>query len=227
MNIKKIEGFNDFYDQMKTVGFCLSGNNGEGIFSLETYYSEEIIYHTGDQELDPWAWRIRGVVEYDDLSYGKVFLNKAGWISKDWLTDFIAVRREGRSFEELYHDGLMTQMDKSVYALIEKNNKVSVSELNLEFGKEKKSAVAKAIVNLQMKLLITVCGETYKTSKKGEPYGWPVTVFSTIENRFGSQITEDASGLDPSEAYERISGHIKCLNPEASKKRIKAFIKRC
>lgn len=226
MKIDIIDGFQTFYNEIDKIGFCLSGDNGEEIFSLKDYYSDQIKFHTGDDNLDPWRWRIRAITEYDDISYGKVFFNKSWWIIKEWLTDFISVRRGGKSFEELYKDGLMTQMEKQVYNLIIINTKISVNEINLEFGKSNKNKVAKALTNLQMKLLITIYGEKHKISSKGLPYGWPVTVFCTIEEKFGEQITENAELIEIEDAYNRISEHIKILNPNATDKRIKAFIKK-
>lgn len=226
MKINTINGFKDFSDEIHKIGFCLSGDNGEEIFSLRDYYSDDINYHTGDENLDPWEWRIRAIKEYDNISYGKVFFNKAGWITIDWITEFISVRRAGKSFDDLYQDGLMTYMEKQVYNLIEQNKRVSVYELNIEFGKSNKNKISKALTSLQMRLLITICDEAFKISSKGIPYGWPTTVFCTIEEKFGSQITEKAKDIEPSVAYSKIAEHIKQQNPNASDKRMKAFIRK-
>ena len=226
MKISTIEGFNEFCNEMRKIGFCLSGNNGEEVFSLKNHYSDNIDFHTGDINLDPWEWRIRAIKECDYISYGKVFFNKAGWITTDWISNFISVRRYGKSFEELYQDGLMTQMEKQVYNLINTDIRVSVKDINIELGKSNKNLIAKALSNLQMKLLITICGETYKISNKGEPYGWPVTVFCTIEEKFGSEVSENAQNIEPDIAYSKIAEHIKKQNPNVTDKRIKAFIKK-
>lgn len=225
MIINRINGFKDFLAEIDKIGFCMSGTNGEDIFNINAYYAEDIEYHTGDNELDPWRWRIRGITESEDLFYGKVFFKKAGWVTKAWLSDFIAVRRKGLSFEELYEDGLMTQMEKQVYELIQNRVNVSLNEINLEIGKTHKKDIAKAIVSLQMKFLTAISGETYKVSSKGEPYGWPVTVFSTLEEKFGQKVTEEAKLIDPSLAFGRIQEQIMKLNPDANDKKIKAFIK--
>lgn len=225
MIINKIHGFDDFLSEIKNIGFCMSGTNGEGIFGISEYYDESIEYHTGDNNLDPWRWRIRGITESDDLLYGKVFFKKAGWITRDWLPDFVAVRRKGLTFDELYDDGLMTQMDKQVFDLIKSRVNISLNEINTELGKENKKEISKAIVNLQMMLLIAISGETYKISSKGEPYGWPVTVFSTLEEKFGDEVTEKARSIESDEAYEKIQHHILSLNLNATNKKIKAFIK--
>lgn len=226
MKINVINNFGEFTDEMRKIGFCLSGNNGEGIFSLEKYYSEDIEYHTGDLELDPWQWRHRAVEETKDIFYGKVFHGKSGWITKEWINDFVSVRRRGKSIDDLYKDGLISKMDKSIYAYIKDNNKASLVEIKNEFGKENKTQIAKSITNLQMKILITMCGETRKISAQGIPYGWPVTLFSTVEARYHHDILEDDSTTSSEESYLKISDHIKVLNPEVNEKKIKSFIKK-
>ncbi len=47
-----------------------------------------------------------------------------------------------------------------------------------------------------MRLLITVWGETYKLSAKGEPYGWPVAEYCTVERKFGDEVLDEALKLD-------------------------------
>ncbi|MBI9014668.1 MAG: hypothetical protein JEZ08_20690 [Clostridiales bacterium] len=226
MIISTINGFDDFCNEIKKIGFCLSGNNGEEVFSLKSYYSDNIELHTGSKEFDPWEWKNRAVKETDYICYGKVFLNKAGWITIDWIPDFISVRRDGKSFEELYHDGLMTQMEKQVFNLINSRVKVSINDIYLELGRSKKKSIVKALTNLQMLLLITICDEIYKISNSGVPYGWPVTVFSTMEEKFGKGVTEKAKEIDSGIAYYNISEQLKKLNSQVTDKKINKFIKK-
>lgn len=226
MKIERIDGYKSFCTEIKKIGFCLSGDNGEGIFSLRDYYSEQIDYHTGIEELDPWQWRIRAIQEDDTISYGKVFFNKSGWITSEWLPSLICLRRKGQTINALYQDGLITQMEKNVYDYVSDHTQASLVDLQVEFGRSNKSKIVKALTNLQMKILLTTWGETYKISKKGEPYGWPVTVFCTVDEKFGEEVTDMAFDMNVDDAYQKLSEHIKALNPLAEEKRIKAFLKR-
>ena len=79
----------------------------------------------------------------------------------------------------------------------------------------------KALTNLQKNLFITMYGRTQKLSRKGEPYGWNSTVFTTVEDFWGEDLTPNIS-VD--EAYEKIRERILFLNPEAKEKDIKKFI---
>lgn len=112
-----IRGFGDFRAALLRAGFAVGGENDEGIFSLRPYMDPSLQYHTGDPETDPWLWRVR-VLEDRALAGGKVFFGKAGWISREWYPLFLAVRRRGKSLEELYADGLVSRLDREVYRTV-------------------------------------------------------------------------------------------------------------
>ncbi|MGX8797803.1 AlkZ-related protein [Fusibacter sp. JL298sf-3] len=223
--MKAINDFNDFCVAMRTMGFSLSGDNAEGLFAVAQHYAPHIVAHTGDAAHDPWAWRIRAITETDDIAYGKVFLKKAGWVTRSWLSDFVCVRRGGQSMEALYATGHIDRMEKAVYDSIVEKGHLPLTDMVLAMGKTQKKAIEKALVALQMRFFITVYGETRKISAKGEPYGWPVAVYCTLEEKFGGEITEVAAQMRPEAAYERIEAHIRTLNPQADARKIKAFIK--
>ncbi|OPJ64798.1 AlkZ-related protein [Clostridium oryzae] len=73
MQMQKIDFFDSFCDSLRQAGFSIGGSNDEGIFSLSTYFSDNIIAYTGNRETDPWEWRMRGITECNDLLYGKLF----------------------------------------------------------------------------------------------------------------------------------------------------------
>lgn len=77
------------------------------------------------------------------------------------------------------------------------------------------------LTNLQKNLFITMCGRKQKLSRTGEPYGWNSTVFTTVEDFWGEDMTLDISAA---EAYEKIRERILLLNPEAKEKDIKRFV---
>jgi hypothetical protein len=75
-----------------------------------------------------------------------------------------------------------------------------------------------------MRLFITICGETCKTSVSGQPYGWPVNIFCPIERFFGEDTFLLSRQISPREATEKITAQIKTLNPHAEDKAIQKFI---
>ena len=96
---------------------------------------------------------------------------------------------------------------------------------NLRAFKEDTSKFDRALVNLQMKMYVTMCGRQQNIFKKGEEYGWSSTVFCTVERYFGKDIIEKADKINEREATEKLTEQIYSLNPEADLKKITKFIK--
>lgn len=92
------------------------------------------------------------------------------------------------------------------------------------FGKEDKSSFDRAMVELQMGMLITMTGRQQKKNKYGIEYGWNSTVFTTVEN-FWAERDFEIRPLDAEESYEKIRGQILLLNPTAEEKAIRKFIR--
>ncbi|HEY5560684.1 MAG TPA: hypothetical protein VIK72_02830 [Clostridiaceae bacterium] len=226
MQRQKINSFPCFCTALREVGFSMSGSNGEGIFSLCAYFSDNLVAHTGIKETDPWEWRIRGILECDDLAYGKLFFNKGGWITKEWYPYFMAIRREYRTFYEMYREGLMSNTAKNIYDLICHTPDLSLYEIKMMIGfdKSQKSEFEASITMLQMKMFITISGEKYKLSKVGKEYGWPVTTFRTTEDFFGEEMFDLSCELSQQEAIDKIKEQILILNPSADTKAMSKFI---
>ena len=91
------------------------------------------------------------------------------------------------------------------------------------FGKEDKSSFDRAMVELQMGMLITMTGRQQKKNKYGIEYGWNSTVFTTVEN-FWAERDFEIPEMDAEESYEKIRDQILLLNPTAEEKTIQKFI---
>lgn len=63
----------------------------------------------------------------------KSFFFKAGWITVDWLPYFILLRRDNKSFDEMYHNGLMNPMEKKIHDCIIRNHEMALHELDNQF----------------------------------------------------------------------------------------------
>lgn len=221
--------FSEFCDELKKSGFSMGGGNAKGIYAIIPFDWKETIpgcpvkWHTGDAETDPWEWRMRVLKERKDVAYGKVFFGASGYITKEWYPYFLAVRRQGMVFDEWYDEGKVSQLEKDIYEAICENGKVALHDLKTLCGitKETSSKFDKALTNLQKNLFITMCGRTQKLNKFGEPYGWNSTVFCTVEEFWGEDLSIDISMED---AYQKIHDRILELNPDAQEKVIKKFI---
>ena len=228
-----IHNFSDFCTALDECGFSMGGGNPKGIFAVipfgwedQEYIDSPIKWHTGDADTDPWEWRMRVLEERDDIAYSKVFFRTSGYITKEWYPYFYAVRRKGESFKDAYESGTISQTAKQIYEIISESGEVAFHEIKQigGFHKEDNSKFERAIVELQMRMFITMCGRAQKINKYGEGYGWNSTVFTTVEdfwNKRGITLPE----LDPIESYEKIKTQILKLNPEADFKKINKFIK--
>lgn len=229
-----IQNYNDFVNSLLDAGFSMGGGNSEGIFSVVSWnwdeappYDTPVRWHNGDPETDPWEWRIRVLDERDDIAYAKLFYKKSGYITKEWYPYFLAVRRGGGNFMDEYSDGTMSHFAKRIYDVIIENETLPLHAIKQigGFSKEDTSKFDRALVDLQMKMYLTMCGRQQKLSKKGEEYGWSSTVFCTVERYFGKDIIEKADKINEREATEKITEQIYRLNPAAEPKKITKFIK--
>ncbi len=232
-NRKPIKNYADFVNALLDAGFSMGGGNSEGIFSLIPWswneappYETPVRWHTGDAETDPWEWRMRVLAERDDIVYAKVFFKKSGYITKAWAPFFIAARRGNAAFADAYAAGAVSNYAKRIYDTVLEHEALPLHAIKqlAGFGKEEKSHFESALVELQMKMFLTICGRQQKISQKGEEYGWSSTVFCTTENFWGKGVFERVAKLGHDEAAAEITKQVLRLNPTAEQKKILKFI---
>lgn len=229
-----IRNYNDFVTALLEAGFSMGGGNSEGIFSLISWnwneappYDTPVRWHTGDPETDPWEWRMRVLDERSDIAYAKLFFKKSGYITQEWYPYFLAVRRLGKSFTDQYAQGTVSHLAKRIYEIVLEHETLPLHAIKKigGFSKEEAAKFDRALVELQMKMHLTMCGRQRKLSPKGEEYGWSSTVFCTVESYFGKEMLARAGQIEPREAAERITQQIYRLNPAADPKKVLKFIK--
>lgn len=128
----------------------------------------------------------------------------------------------------MYYDGLISNLAKRIYDLVNDTPNISLYEIKMSLGldKSQKSKIDSAITLLQMKMFITISGQKYKLSKAGEKYGWPVTTFfCRTEDFFGKEVFFALSDeIGHQEAINRVTEQIFKLNPNANNKAIVKFL---
>lgn len=230
---KEIYSYNDFIEVLLQAGFSMGGGNAEGIYAAvswnwneEPSYDTPVRWHTEDLETDPWEWRMRVLNERNDIAYAKLFFKKSGYITKEFYPYFLAARREGQTFEEEYEKGMISHYAKKIYQIILEHGTLPLHAIKQIGGipKEDKSKFDRAMIELQMKMYLTMCGRQQKLSQKGEEYGWSSTVFCTVEDFFGEEMVNRAARIEKKEAIARITEQVYTLNPGAQQKNILKFI---
>lgn len=228
-----IRNYNDFVTTLLDAGFSMGGGNSEGIYAVVPWgwdevppYNTPVRWHTGDPETDPWEWRMRVLDERDDVAYAKLFFKKSGYITREWYPYFLAARRGGKAFMDEYEEGTINRFARRIYDVVVENGALPLHDIKRRggFSREDSARFDRALIELQMKMYLTMCGRRQKISRKGEEYGWSSTVFCTAERYFGKAVFEKAD-ISEQEAAEKITEQIYRLNPGADPKRINKFIK--
>jgi len=229
-----LKNYNDFVRILLNAGFSMGGGNAEGVYSIVPFdwYSQPwdapVRWHTGDRETDPWEWRIRIMEDRKDIAYGKLFFKKSGYITREWYPYFLAVRRHGVGFSQEYREGTFSHMTKRIYEVIDDCGDEGLTIPQIKklcgFGKGDRNRAAAAIVELQMRLFITVCGWKMNYAMGGRA-GMSPARFVTSERFWGEEVFEEANDMRPVDAMEAIRERIYNLNPDADEKRINRFIR--
>ncbi|HNX61063.1 MAG TPA: hypothetical protein PKN45_00365 [Candidatus Limiplasma sp.] len=228
-----IAGYEDFIRVLLDAGFSMGGGNNKGIFSIVPWswdetppYDTPVRWHTGDPETDPWEWRMRVLDERKDIAYAKMFFNASGYLTAQWAPSFLAVRRGRETLAEAYEAGRISHLAKRVYETVAGQGVLPLHAIKPLAGiaKEDASRFERALVELQMKMYLTMCGRQQKTSAAGKEYGWSSTVFCTVEDFWGEAVLAQAAEMDREEAIARITAQVLRLNPGAEPKKVKKFI---
>lgn len=217
-----IRCYRDFAQALRQAGFSLSGENTDGAFSLCDHFAENIAWHTDDPDIDPWAWRIRLIEEEPDVSYGKFFFRKGGYITRPWAPLFYALRREALSLDDLYREGHISRLEREVYHLVREQPHIPYHRIREQVGKK---GLDGALARLQAGMYITLSGQTRRLSKQLEPYGWPVNTFCLTEAFWGEGFEEEAAAIHREDARLRIVCRLRALHPQVSDKVVQRFLR--
>ncbi len=224
-----VQCYDDFCEELLAAGFSLGSGSDKGIFAVVPFdWTEQpentpVRWHTGEPDTDPWEWRIRVLEQRSDIAYAKVFFRSSGYITEEWYPYFLAVRRQGTTFDEAWEDGRISELSRRIYTAVRENGRVPMHDIKRLAGLsgETSAHIEKAMTDLQMGMFLTICGSCQKRNAYGEPYGWSSTVFCTPEEFWHREFD---NAPDPQEAAERLRRRVSELNPAAQERRIKKFI---
>ena len=222
MTFEPITNYQDFCTQLRRAGFSMGGDNNEGVFSLSAHFGPNIRWHTGDADTDPWAFRMRVLTEENDIGYGKLFFQKGGYMTREWAPCFLALKREGKTFEEIFDEGRMSYLERAICRFVKDKEEAAFHEIKSAVGER---GLEPALAKLQTNMLLTISGQTMRLSKANMPYGWPVNTFRLTEDFWGREIMAKALTIRKEEAAQRIAKRVHELNPDVSKKALDRFLR--
>lgn len=199
MKAKRIKNYEDLLPVVDEVGFLPFFPGPIPDLSLWEY-TRRGGWFSGDEENDPWFWRQRAARE-GKLAYGKFFSGKAGFVSLKWWPDFVHFRRDGKSFDTLFQQGVLSDESRAVMELF------PYGEEYLSFQIRKRAGIQKSfeptLTRLQHKTFLVIADFSRKRSSKGREYGWPAAVFCKAESLFGTDFVLSRFSEKPEISHEK------------------------
>lgn len=222
---KRIKTHEELSEFIQEVGFLpLFKNTVEG-FSVEEITAADSWFKDNPKE-DPWAWR-EVIAAEGKIAYGKLFCNKAGFVSREWYPYLAAYRRNGYDFDSRYEDGLASHRAKKIMDVLMEYDTLPSNDLKAAagFGRGGEKGFEGTMSQLQMQTYITVRCFQRRSNKKHEEYGWPVAIYSMSEKLFGEEHVRSFYQLEAAEAREKMIDHIKSKFNKASRAEIEKAMK--
>jgi hypothetical protein len=218
-----IRNINELLDAVEHYGFLPFFKNSIKGFSIEEMCPSELWF----TDLDgPWEWK-GPASKSGRCIYGKFFGGKAGYVSKEWIPDFVNFRRDGYDFDSRCDDGLVYYKDKELYETVAEHEIILSKELKAvhNYVKGGKKGFDTVITRLQMQSYICVADFVYMLDKNHNPYGWGVAQYTTPEHFFGYDYITSAYKTAPEESKQKIFNHLQTLLPNAPETEISKIIR--
>lgn len=221
---RRIKTSKELTEYIKKIGFLPLFKNGVEGFSVEELTASNNWWNGNAME-DPWSWR-EIIATEGEVAYGKLFCNRAGFVSREWYPYLASYRRDGYDFESRYEDGLASNRSKKIMDILSKVEVIPSNDLKTAagFGKGGERGYEGALTLLQMQTYITVRSFHRKSNKKNEEYGWSVADYCLSEKLFGEEHIRSAYSLSSVQAKERIIEHMQAIYPSADRKAIEKVI---
>lgn len=213
--MKQLHSADDLISAVEQYGFLPFFRNEIPGFSVEELCAPELWF--ADDEAGPWEWK-GPVARSGKCLYGKIFHKKAGFVSREWIPDFVNFRRDGYDFEARWDDGLASYKDKGICEIILEKERILSRHLreSLNYRKGGNTGFETCITRLQMQSYVCIADFVYPQDKHGRPYGWGVAQYTTPEALFGYDLITSAYQRDPQESSERMLRQLSSILPSAS-----------
>ena len=221
----RIKTSRELSELVNEIGFLPLFKNHIPGFSVEERTVGDT-WWSGRPEEDPWEWR-ELIASEGNIAYGKLFCNRAGFISREWYPFFAVLRRDGYDFESRYEDGMASRKHKNIIDILELQGPMPSYQLKKDAGfhKDGEKGFEGAITALQMQTYILVSSFHRRRNKKNEEYGWSVANYSLSEHFFGEAFVRSAYGIDVSEALNQITQKLQKHFPSVSQEEAAKLIR--
>lgn len=118
-------------------------------FSVEELCAPKLWF--SDDADGSWEWK-GPAAQSGRCLYGKIFNKKAGFVSREWVPDFVNFRRDGYDLDARWDEGLTPQKDKELYEAIANEKTILSKRLKetLNYRKGGSTGFETCVTRLQM-----------------------------------------------------------------------------
>ena len=222
--MRRIKSPDDMVSIVQEYGFLPFFTSAIPGFSVEEHTSP-LYWWSGDAEQDPWEWRYL-MARSGQVAYGKFFGKKAGFISKAWFPHFANWRRDGYDFDSRWEDELAPLRQKRIMDCFAGQDEWFSFALKQRagFGKGGEKNFEGTVTDLQMGGYLLIRDFRQRINKRGIPYGWPISVYTTPEALLGYDHVSSAYAAAPKMSKALIYQQIRKNFPEAAQKELYAVL---
>ena len=220
----RIHTWRELIQWVDEAGFLpLFQNEIEG-FSVEERTAARS-WWSGDPDRDPWEWR-ELMARSGQVAYGKFFGKKAGFVSRAWFPHFANWRRDGYDFDSRWDDARASARQKRIMDQFAVHESLCSFELKrlAGFGKEGEKNFEGTVADLQMGGYLLIRDFRRRLNKKGQPYGWPIAVYTTQERLWGCGHISSAYSAEPARSRDLVWEQIQKHFPAATEKTLRAVL---
>lgn len=220
-------------------GFLPFFKNGIEGFSIEEMTPPELLFGD-DFNQGPWEWKGPIIAKWES-AYGKFFKGKAGYVSLEWLPDFINWRRsvyplkkqsgDARHIHEVLigNESMLSRQLKAASGFTLSRKRKTFNPDDPTTPRENKRngiAFDSLIAGLEMGTHVCIADFEYLISKKGEPYGWGLARYCTPEAMYPElfPIKGRVEGRTPKQSRKRILDHLCRVLPDIEQSKIEKLI---
>ena len=177
-----------------------------------------VVLPDGGWEWPLWDWK-GDIIRDSGCAYGKFFLGKAAFISKEWWPDFCNYRRSTRPYP------VEGSIEEAIVETLKLNGSMITRDLRKACGftePKMRSKFDGFITRLQMGCYIVTEDFVYPHDKHGRQYGWGWSLLTTPEDLFGREACHP--NRTPEESRQRLMEHFKEILPKGSEALFDRFL---
>ena len=207
---------------IQQVGFLPLLYSGIRGFSAEEVVDDDcryVVLPDGSWDWPLWKWK-GPVVTDGNCVYGKFFAGKAGFISREWWSDFCNYRR---SVHPVPAEGTI---EDAILSTLREQGSLITRELRAACGfsgPKMRSRFDGYITRLQMGCHIVTEDFVYPRDRHNREYGWGWSLLTTPEALYGRECCQ--CQRSPAESYTRVLSKLRSVVPQASEKELEKLVR--